>query len=397
MVSAKVNLKFLSVFSGAGGLDLGLEAAGFDCVGTIEHDDLARETLRLNRSDWCKFSAKDVCEVAATISLKGLGLRKGELSLLAGAPPCQPFSPAGQWAQNGRLGLSDPRASTLDAYMLLVERLLPETFVIENVPGFASESNGGMALIKKRVREINEDKGGGYVLKSRVIDCSNFGVPQKRKRLIIVGGNGNFNWADLGKKVSRTSWDALHSLKATDIIPASGKWSDLLPSIPEGKNYLWHTSVGGGAEIFGNRTRFWNFLLKLAKSEPAWTISAQPGPSTGPFHWDNRPLSPTEAKRLQTFPLNWKLPGSYREKIKLIGNATPPLLGERLGRALVKSLGGQCSGGSYKYGIQKANVQPSPTVLEKVHPRYSKQIGPKKSHPGSGMGPSPRSVVKIIS
>ena len=73
-------------------------------------------------------------------------------------------------------------------------------------------------------------------------------------------------------------------------------------SIPEGQNYLWHTNRGGGQPLFGWRTRYWSFLLKLAKNQPSWTIQAQPGSSIGPFHWRNRKLSAHEMCRLQTFP-----------------------------------------------------------------------------------------------
>ena len=87
-------------------------------------------------------------------------------------------------------------------------------------------------------------------------------------------------------------------------VPRSGdrKSADLLPAIPEGENYLFHTNRGAGVPLFGWRTRFWNFLFKLAKDRPSWTIQARPGPATGPFHWTNRRLSARELCRLQTFP-----------------------------------------------------------------------------------------------
>ena len=85
----------------------------------------------------------------------------------------------------------------------------------------------------------------------------------------------------------------------------------LLPTIPEGQNYLWHTERGGGEPLFGWRRRYWSFLLKLAKDLPSWTIQAQPGPATGPFHWDNRRLSVREMARMQTFPDNVVIKGEY--------------------------------------------------------------------------------------
>ena len=90
-----------------------------------------------------------------------------------------------------------------------------------------------------------------------------------------------------------------------------------------------------GLPLFGYRCKFWSFLLKLAKNQPSWTLPANPGPSTGPFHWSNRPLSIREMLRLQTFPASWKLPDVSRvTKVRLVGNATPPLLTEILGRSI---------------------------------------------------------------
>ena len=102
----------------------------------------------------------------------------------------------------------------------------------------------------------------------------------------------------------RTTWDALADIEPNpgEDLALRGKWGDLLASIPEGNNYLWHTDRGGGKPLFGWRRRYWSFLLKLAKSRPSWTIQAQPGPAIGPFHWANRRLSMRELCRLQTFP-----------------------------------------------------------------------------------------------
>src|SRR5205085_2163673 len=99
---------------------------------------------------------------------------------------------------------------------------------------------------------------------------------------------------------------------------ASGRWADLLPSIPEGENYQFHTRKGDGVPLFGYRTKFWSFLLKLDRSEPAWTIPAQAGPSTRPFHWNNRPLTIKELARLQTFPTKWRFAGMQRDQIRQI-------------------------------------------------------------------------------
>ena len=379
---------FLSLFTGAGGLDLGLESGGFRCLGSVELDDLAHTTIEQNRPNWLKFSGRDVAEVAKTITPECIGLKKqGDLDLLAGAPPCQPFSTAGQWAAKGRKGLKDPRAKTLDDFLEIVTKLKPKIVLLENVPGFAS--GGGLKYVEDFLGDF--DKCGViYNIQSRVLECSEYGVPQKRRRLILIASiYEDFRWS-LGQKIERTAWDALHDIEIKEPRSASGKWAKLLPSIPEGQNYLWHSSVGQGEEIFGNRTRFWSFLLKLAKDKPAWTLAASPGPATGPFHWENRPLDPMEAQRIQTFPKSWKFSGSHRDKIKLIGNATPPLLGERIGRALCKHMELPVMQGGYKLSIPKAKIESIDSLIANVPVEYYQFIGEKAAHPGAGLGPAPR-------
>jgi DNA (cytosine-5)-methyltransferase 1 len=168
----------------------------------------------------------------------------------------------------------------------------------------------------------------------------------------------------------------------------------LLPSIPEGRNYLWHTDRGDGKSLFGYRTRFWSFLLKLAKDKPAWTLAAQPGPGTGPFHWENRPLAIEEMLALQTFPWDWKLAGGYRDGTRLVGNATPPLLAERLGRSLLTALGVPAPTAALTYLHGRAPRPPPPAALEEVAPEYEKLIQPYPAHAGAGLGPKPRAVAQ---
>src|SRR4029078_5650811 len=94
-----------------------------------------------------------------------------------------------------------------------------------------------------------------------------------------------------GRKRYTTTWDAIGHLSNREVdepLAPAGKRAGLLPSSPEGNNYLWHTPRGGGKPLFGWRTRYWSFLLKLAKDKPSWTLQAQTGPATGPVHWPNR-------------------------------------------------------------------------------------------------------------
>ena len=181
-----------------------------------------------------------------------------------------------------------------------------------------------------------------YAATVNVVNAADCGVPQLRRRLLIVGardgtrfdfpapthGDAQARAADPKRPPHATCWDALHDLPAllNEDLALRGKWADLLASIPEGQNYLWHTAQGGGLPLFGWRMRFWCFLLKLAKDQPSWTIQAQPGPATGPFHWSNRCLSMRELARLLTFPDDVQVLGPPSVVHKQLGNAVPSLL-----------------------------------------------------------------------
>jgi DNA (cytosine-5)-methyltransferase 1 len=117
-----------------------------------------------------------------------------------------------------------------------------------------------------------------------------------------------------------------------------GQWATLLPQVPPGENYLHFTAKRGHpAPIFEWRSRYWSFLLKLHPNRPSPTIQAQPGPSVGPFHWENRRLRVLELKRLFTFPDHFEFVGSRASVQAQIGNAVPPLLAERVAAALTAS------------------------------------------------------------
>src|SRR5262249_1264138 len=121
-------------------------------------------------------------------------------------------------------------------------------------------------------------------------------------------------------------------------LAVGGKWADLLPSIPEGENYLWHTPRGGGLPLFGWRTRYWSFLLKLAKDRASWTIQAQPGSATGPFHWHNRKFAGGERARLKTSPDSPAFDRGRRALQKMLGNPVPSLVAGVLARETRRQL-----------------------------------------------------------
>ncbi len=354
MPNGKAQPKVVSLYSGAGGLDYGFEAAGFRTVFANDVDHDSCETLRLNRR-W-PVVERDIFDIPSQEILEIAGADIGDIDILIGGPPCQPFSKSGYWARGESARLDDPRAATLDAYLRVVEELQPRVFLLENVHGIAySEKNEGLQLLLRRIRAINKRTGSAYNPRFAVLDAAWYGVPQHRERFVLVAARDGavFTFPDRGfgetdpsqTQLTRlqpfhTAWDALADVRnpADEDTALRGKWARLLPSIPEGQNYLWHTDRGGGMPLFGWRRRYWNFLLKLAKSLPSWTIQAQPGPSVGPFHWESRRLSHRELCRLQTFPDDVIVSGGRTSLHRQIGNAVPSLLAEVLAREIKKQL-----------------------------------------------------------
>jgi DNA (cytosine-5)-methyltransferase 1 len=398
-------LKTISLYTGAGGLDLGLEAAGFDTSVAIEIDKWACTTLKNNRPNWNPIQ-RDIHDVSSEeISIIG-GFDKAAPSLLIGGPPCQPFSKAAYWSKGDTKRLDDPRADTLSAYLRVLRDLKPKAFLMENVFGITYKGKDeAITLLKNIIHNINSEEGTNYSFNLGIINSADFGVPQVRERVFIVGSidGKEFNFPspthqnpeieknDLFALQSwRTAWDAIGDLQ--DIshpeLSATGKWGDLLCSIPEGKNYLHHTNRGDGLPLFGWRTRYWSFLLKLAKDKPSWTIQAQPGSAIGPFHWKNRRLSTRELCRLQTFPDGYDIAGGRTEVQRQLGNAVPSLIGEILGKEIRRQF--------FKADFieplkllrepnkKKHTAQPTLPVASK----YLDLIGVYGDHPGTGKGPS---------
>ncbi|WP_417596208.1 DNA cytosine methyltransferase [Oceanospirillum sp.] len=395
--------KMISLFSGAGGLDLGLAAAGFINKLCVEIDPTAQQTLALNHPKWKIALPGDIHALTPKELLRQSGLKPMELTLLAGGPPCQPFSKSGYWATGDTSRLTDPRAKTLKAYLDIVCEALPEVVLLENVKGIAySDKDEGLQLLVNELNKINRTKQTNYQPNVIALNAVDYGVPQSRERVFIIANREGKKF-DLpapthfapeevkGKgKPYLTAWDAIGDLDSDlwpgDVKP-SGKWADLLPTIPEGQNYLWHTDNMGGVPLFGWRTRFWSFLLKLAKCKPSWTIQAQPGPATGPFHWKGRLLSTRELARLQTFPDNYQFVGDRRAAHMQIGNAVPPALGELFGLEIRRQFFGERVRRKLRLIPAKRNDCPLPEEPAPVPEKYLSLRGAHNAHPGTGKGP----------
>jgi len=399
-------LQTISLFSGIGGLDFGFEAAGFHTKVALELDKTSCRTIRLNR-DWAVIE-DDINKVASETILQAGQLRAGEVDMLIGGPPCQPFSKAGYWARGDSLRLDDPRADTLTGYLRVLRDTRPRAFLLENVYGLAyAGKDEGLRHILDGIEQINREVGTNYKVSWKVVNCAEYGVPQVRERVFLIGSREGHTFrfpatthakpeelvSDLfsTKEPFRTAWDALGDLplpspEELQTLRPGGKWGELLPSIPEGQNYLWHTSRGGGEPLFGWRTRYWSFLLKLSKRLPSWTVQAQPGSAIGPFHWDSRRLSFRELCRLQTFPDSLKVDCGRTEMQRMLGNAVPSLVGEVLAREIRAQLLDSPITTPLQLLPPRRVDTPPPALVTEVPVKYHEHIGVHDAHPGTGKG-----------
>ncbi|UPW08808.1 DNA cytosine methyltransferase [Gordonia terrae] len=337
----------ISLFSGAGGLDLGAEQAGFDVRAAVERDRDAALTMEKNFPKLASpVIQKDILDTPTSDILRAAGLRKGQRpDLLVGGPPCTPFSKSGFWLEWKRSGL-DPDASLLQAYTRVLAESRPRAFVLENVYALTYNNRASRPALERLLREIDE---AGYDCNLKVLNAADYGVAQARPRLFIIGApkgkptpvhpepthGGKWERRSTGN-VGRphvTAGEALDGLvsdpEREEVV--GGQYGKLLPDIPPGSNYLHYTAKRGHPEpLFEWRSRYWSFLLKLDPNKPSPTIQAQPGPNVGPFHWENRRLRVAEAKRLFTFPDEFELVGSRSSVQAQLGNSVPPLLAEKV-------------------------------------------------------------------
>lgn len=336
-------IKALSLFAGAGGLDIGFHDAGFQILEAVEIDDRFVATLSANSGvSGYLGNTRPIC----------VDIREYEPSpelqvdLVIGGPPCQTFSAAGRRA-SGVKGTEDPRGMLFMEYVRILQTLKPEAFVFENVYGIVGAQGGEpWNEICASFHEI------GYQLHWRVLDSADYGVPQHRERLIIVGTKsqkfmfprpthgpdsfGNVPFYTAGSAVQGASGPGRGD-------GLSGRYGDLLEEIPPGLNYSYFTAHMGHPEpVFAWRSKFSDFLYKADPETPVRTIKAQGGQYTGPFSWENRPFSVAELKRLQTFPDDYEVLGGRGTAIHQIGNSVPP----QLARVLALSIREQVFGRS---------------------------------------------------
>lgn len=328
-------MKSIELFAGAGGLALGLEQAGFEHIGLVEFNKEAADTLKLNRPEW-NVLCEDVEKVASRDIEKEFNVKKYDLDLLSGGAPCQSFSYAGK-----RLGLQDVRGTMFYHYATFLHKLQPKMFIFENVKGLLTHDNGNTY---KTICNIFEDEN--YVVQHKVLNAWDYGVPQKRERLITIGirkdiyldGKFEFPKEHLYKPLLRDvelevnpnkencAQYSEYKKQVFSLVPAGGYWRDIDPVVA--KEYMktcW--DMGGG------RT---GILRRIGLDEPCLTVLTSPGmKQTDRCHpVEVRPFSYRENARIQTFPDDWQFCGKLNDKYKQIGNAVPVNLAKEIGIAV---------------------------------------------------------------
>jgi len=369
----------IGLFAGAFGLDLGLEKAGFQTVSVVEIDSDATKTIALNRPHLSESAVpRDIQQINAHSLLEeggrvlGLGrpLCPGEVDLVTGGPPCQPFSTAGK-----RMSVGDPRGSLFKDFIRIVEAVQPRYFIMENVRGLISapirhrpHSNRGLG---HPVLEPDELAGSalqvvlaemehlGYTVTApRLLEAANYGVPQTRSRVIFIasrdGESVSFPLPSHTKNSTGglSKWctlqDALIGLvdPEPEYIPYSESRLKYLRLLKAGQNWrylpdeLKQEAMGGAYKSGGGKVGFYR---RLSWNKPSPTVTTSPHQkATDMCHPEElRPLSVRECARIQTFPDDWVFYGSTASKYRQIGNAVPVLLGKAIGEHIYKLIKGE--------------------------------------------------------
>lgn len=363
-------IPIIDLFAGAGGLGLGAALAGGDVRLSVEIDDVCCETLHQNAHNGHHVMSADVSDLSGTQLRQAAGLSKQDPLVIIGGAPCQPFSKAAYWTDpgddaryrkaraKGQAALKpapitspkpDDRRSLVYEYWRLVRECDADGFLFENVPSILHPRNRQTFL---DLRDAFEELGYKTIFDK--VSAVEFGVPQRRTRVFLLGVKGHLpqmpapthtvNEETFFLKKAVTAGDALKPFAADRFFEpeevVAGRWADQLREIPPGWNYKALTEWAGHPKpVFEAERRFWNFLLKLSPDLPSWTIAASPGPWTGPFHWDSRRLRTVELAALQGFPRKFRFSGSRRDRVRQIGNAVPPPMAEKVVGALLQSLG----------------------------------------------------------
>ena len=343
-LSVGKGIRVISFFTGAGGLDLGFDLSGYDVVYATDIDRASCDSLLANVGGM--LSKKTQIEHADIRNINPETLPKN-VDLIVGGPPCQSFSASGRRA-GGAAGRLDDRGNLFQAYCSIISHVKPKAFLFENVRGILGTNKGAdWKAIVEAFQSI------GYSISYRILDALDYGAPQQRERMIMVGHKLKEEFLfprplygpdSASQRPHVTSGEALTNIldddeNKDDLILRNGKYGHLLPLVPPGENYLFFTAKRGHPNpIFAYRSRFSDFLYKANPNFPTKTLIASPGKYTGPFHWDNRCFTVREYMRLQGFPDGYILVGDRANRIKQIGNSVSPRLAYQIAIAIARQI-----------------------------------------------------------
>lgn len=360
-------MKYISLFSGAMGLDLGLEMAGFETGVCVENDKEAVRTIKHNRPNLPVFDCS-IEDVTGGQLITAANLESSRVPLVAGGPPCQAFSVFGN-----RLGIEDARGQLVFEFLRIVEEVNPATFLMENVRGLLSMSIAPNkkelledsripreffekgSLLKKIFKEFNKL---GYHVDCFVVNSVNYGAPQIRERLLLIGNRFGYSAEFPEPKFSNRVEDNLPPFKTLgqaispeygfidscpEVMDFSPRKLKYLSMVPEGGNWrslpvdVQKESMGKSWYLKGGRSAYWR---KLSYAFPSPTVVTMPNHAgTSMCHpKELRAISVGEAAAIQEFPREWEFQGTTTAKFRQVGNAVPTRLGKVAGEVIAKLL-----------------------------------------------------------
>lgn len=350
------NRDVISLFSGAMGLDIGLEKAGLNIVIGQDVDPDCVATMLANGHN---VLGGDIREVDEATLLELTGLKRGEPFLICGGPPCQPFSTAGK-----RMGINDPRGSLFMDFIRMIDYIRPRFFIMENVKGIMSAPLKHIPMAERDKNDPEQQLGTvldvilsefgklGYKTVFGLLDAVNYGVPQFRERFVLIGSRDNediflpfptnfqmhqdaqYRWRTLGESIRDLEKDcgecaafSKERLAYLRLVPEGGNWRDLPETVRK-------EAMGGAYASNGGKVGFYR---RLSYSQPSPTLVTSPvQKATMMCHpTEDRPLSIREYARIQQFPETWRFMGTSAAKYRQIGNAVPVGLATALGKAVL--------------------------------------------------------------
>jgi DNA (cytosine-5)-methyltransferase 1 len=370
-------MSVISLFSGAMGLDLGLEAAGFDVKAAVEVNKWAAATIERHRSEHGLTLFRDRVEDVTTDQLlEAAGAKRGEVALVSGGPSCQTFSTAGH-----RRSLGDDRGWLFKHFTRVVREAQPRFFVMENVRGILSaavqhrplaERGPGFPTLTAEEQHgsafrliLEELRGLGYYVVFGLVDAADYGAAQHRQRLVFLGSRDGEDVRipepTHGPRTAspyRTLRDALKGLDDSDPVlrPLPPEWARFLKRVPEGGNWrdlspkMQREALGAAYVSWGGRS---GFFRRVAWDRPTPAVTTNPAAKATMLAHPSelRTLSVRELARLQGFSDDWTFAGGVHPQFSQVGNAVPLPLGEAVGNVFSSLMAGESTADTTRCGI----------------------------------------------